>query len=167
MCLTVPKRWAILDRLACERGRYVTIRHWRLALIAWMVLIYVVSSSLFSFDSTKQVLVYDPLNVAVRKFAHMVEYAVLAYLWFRSLWTVRDRFNTYLGWSIVLAVVYAASDEWHQSFVPERLGIWTDVVWDAMGAVAMGFALRALRYRGEVNVQRMVLGPLAVEKTLR
>ena len=38
--------------------------------------------------------------------------------------------------AVVLAVAYGASDEWHQSFVPERHADWRDLRADAIGAVA-------------------------------
>ena len=145
----------------------MTVRYWRLILIAWMALIFTTSSSLFSFESTKQVLIYNLLNYVVRKSAHIAEYAALTYFWFRALWTVQERFYACVVWSTALAILYAASDEWHQSFVPGRLGIWTDVVWDAVGATAMGLGLLAVWYRGEANVQRRLLGaPVVAEKTV-
>lgn len=34
------------------------------------------------------------------------------------------------------------SDEWHQSFIPERSGEWSDVAFDAVGVIGMVFLLR-------------------------
>lgn len=41
-----------------------------------------------------------------------------------------------LAAAVVIAVLYGASDEWHQSFVPERHADWRDLRADAIGAVA-------------------------------
>lgn len=136
----------------------MTVRHWRIALIVWMAVIFVASSGLFSSDNTEKVLVFQLLNYMVRKGAHVGVYAVLTFLWFRSLWTVRDRFLRCLVWSVALSVVYGALDEFHQSFVPSRLGIWTDVVWDGAGAVLMGLALWVMQCRGSSGMQARVLG---------
>ena len=40
-----------------------------------------------------------------------------------------------------LAVAYGASDEWHQSWVPERTGSWADVGYDALGVSLAGLML--------------------------
>ena len=81
------------------------------------------------------------INYVTRKFAHIAEYAILTYLWFRSLWTRPGRFIPCVRWSMSLSILYAMSDEWHQTFVPSREGTLIDVVWDAAGVAMMGFAL--------------------------
>jgi VanZ family protein len=47
-------------------------------------------------------------------------------------------------WSVTWAVIYAVSDEWHQSFVLSRSATVADVIIDAIGAVcgALAFYLR-------------------------
>jgi VanZ family protein len=70
-----------------------------------------------------------------RKLAHLVEYGVLAFFVARAL--------TGMGWAIrrvwavglLACVLYAVSDEVHQSFVPGRFGKVRDVVLDSLGAV--------------------------------
>jgi VanZ family protein len=50
---------------------------------------------------------------------------------------------------VAIAVVYGASDEWHQSFVRERMGSWLDLAFDALGAVAGGVTLAVFwHFRG-------------------
>ena len=45
-------------------------------------------------------------------------------------------------WSgVVVAVLYGASDEWHQTFVPSRVGDIYDLLFDAMGALFAGATL--------------------------
>jgi hypothetical protein len=139
----------------------VTIKHWRFLLVGWLTFIFLASSSLFSADHTKDILVFDLLNFIVRKSAHIVEYAILTFLWFRSLWTVPERFKSYVIWSVGLSVLYAISDEWHQSFVPNRLGTWEDVVWDAVGAVFMGVAIGYLYKQNNSKIKQRILGPLS------
>ena len=43
----------------------------------------------------------------------------------------------------LLAIVYGVSDEWHQSFVPERSADAADVLADAIGALVGGSAVWA------------------------
>ena len=75
----------------------------------------------------------------VRKCAHLAEYAVLALLVWRALRKESARENTPWRWSkaaLVLALValYAASDEFHQAFVPSREASVWDVLLDTSGA---------------------------------
>lgn len=71
----------------------------------------------------------------VRKTAHMTEYAVLSillYVWI-GYWDMLVRKKA--GLSILIASLYAASDEFHQLFVAGRSGRVTDVLIDSSGAV--------------------------------
>jgi VanZ family protein len=47
---------------------------------------------------------------------------------------------------VVIAVAYGASDEWHQTWVPERMGSWLDIGFDALGAVLAGVAIGLFWY---------------------
>lgn len=82
----------------------------------------------------------------VRKCAHLSEYAVLAML----VWRARRRHLriTTHSWpwpaaaeALWFAVLYAATDELHQTFVPSREGCLRDVCIDSSGAVAGLFLL--------------------------
>jgi len=63
---------------------------------------------------------------------HALEYFVLflAILW---AWQPKHRGRA-LAATWLICVAYAGSDEYHQTFVPDRGGRWTDVVIDAGGA---------------------------------
>jgi len=85
------------------------------------------------------------VQLAVRKCAHVTEYAILALLLYRAL--RRSRGIDARQWchccacgAFVIALLYAASDEWHQSFVPSRDGTLHDVIIDGAGA-ALGLLL--------------------------
>lgn len=64
----------------------------------------------------------------VRKLAHATEYAILALLWFGALGSKPQ--------AVVIAFLYACTDEFHQLFVPGRAGLFTDVLIDTSGALA-------------------------------
>jgi VanZ family protein len=66
-------------------------------------------------------------DFVLRKGAHMTEYAILAVLLVRATGSYRSAF--------VLAVAYAGSDEFHQTFVRGRHGSPVDVGIDAVGAL--------------------------------
>ena len=65
----------------------------------------------------------------VRKLAHATEYAILALLWFGALGSKPQ--------AVVIAFLYACTDEFHQLFVPGRAGLFTDVLIDTSGAAAV------------------------------
>jgi VanZ family protein len=76
---------------------------------------------------------------------HAAEYSVLGVLLARALndglaRSIPDR-RLVLTWC--LCTIYAASDEYHQAFVPGRSSDWRDVLSDAAGTAA-GLALLSL-----------------------
>jgi VanZ family protein len=79
----------------------------------------------------------------LRKASHFTEYAVFAMLlaWAQPSLTLG---RTALTWGF--ATLYAASDEWHQTFVPNRGPAVTDVMIDSAGALT-GLAIWLLLSR--------------------
>lgn len=119
--------------------------------IAWMVLIFAGSTDALSAEQTSRFLVpflkwLDPnispatiaaIHVSFRKLGHVSEYAVLAtLLWraWRGWWPSRVWLPAAL--SLGICALYAATDEFHQSFVPMRTASESDVVIDIFGAIA-------------------------------
>jgi VanZ family protein len=75
-------------------------------------------------------------DTILRKAAHMAEYALLWYLWYRA-------FELRTPWpAAAITLAYAISDEVHQSFVEGRHGAPVDVLIDAAG-IALAIALHA------------------------
>ena len=66
-------------------------------------------------------------DTVLRKLAHMAEYGVLWFLWWRAL-----DYGTPVP-AIGITLLWAASDEFHQSFVDGRHGTPWDVAIDAVG----------------------------------
>jgi VanZ family protein len=104
---------------------------WGLVLI-WCGMIYYFSESpMFTGESTAKVIDYIAQylaledmdkhdggffswNFIIRKFAHLSAFGILAFLVWKAMFPHRF---AYMGaWSF--ATVYAATDEWHQSFEP-------------------------------------------------
>jgi VanZ family protein len=109
-----------------------------LALGAWMGLIFYLSSQsqLPSPD--------DPwLDFVFKKTAHFVAYGVLAFLFGRALPATR---RVWL-WSWLCTVLYACTDEFHQSFVENRHPAARDVAIDACGAATALLLVWYLRRR--------------------
>lgn len=78
----------------------------------------------------------DTVDHPVRKTAHAMEYAVLGFLTAGIFADKRKRWkwNILLPW--LIAAGYAATDEFHQLFVPGRSGQISDVILDSAGALA-------------------------------
>ena len=86
----------------------------------------------------------NEIQFVLRKCGHAVEYAVLALLIFRALRHRHDIPVKGWNWSdarlaILFSALYAASDEFHQSFVATRQATLLDVLIDTAGAVAAIF----------------------------
>ena len=76
------------------------------------------------------------------KSAHILAYAFLAWCWWRALSPQREVTWRLLWLAFGLTVLYGVSDEIHQLFVPGRYGRFTDVLFDAGGALIMILLLR-------------------------
>ncbi len=76
-------------------------------------------------------------DFVLRKLAHLSEYAILTYLIFRALNQYQLKNSQVIGLSFLLALTYSISDEYHQSFVFARYGVWTDVLVDSLGILLM------------------------------
>lgn len=68
-----------------------------------------------------------------RKLVHFAEYALLALLWWRAFRSRLDDRRAALA-AFVVTALYAASDEFHQSFVEGRAGSPLDWLIDCAGA---------------------------------
>jgi len=79
----------------------------------------------------------DSLDFLVRKTAHVVIYSILALLWYRCLIRAAGMGRTKaIIVSLAISVVWAASDEVHQYFVPDRTAKVSDVMLDSAAAAA-------------------------------
>jgi len=130
-------------------------RYW-LPLLAWMGMIF--------YLSAQPDLPGPPepwLHAVISNSAHFGLYAVLAYLWWRALRSLRDRQGPQracwekvtdrgvLALVFLVSVLYGMSDEFHQSFVPGRHPSLLDLLVDAIGAgVVVWVVWRRLKHEG-------------------
>ena len=82
----------------------------------------------------------DKIVFLIRKCAHLTEYAILALLFWRALRKPVRKDARPWRWRqaalpILFVALYAATDEIHQLFVPNREGKIGDVIIDTTGAV--------------------------------
>ncbi|HEY3779588.1 MAG TPA: VanZ family protein [Fimbriimonadaceae bacterium] len=71
---------------------------------------------------------------------HVLEFAALTLLVFRALRNSFSR-NKSIVWAALFSLFYACSDEWHQTFVKDRGGKWTDVAIDSIGIAMVSITL--------------------------
>ncbi len=120
------------------------LRYW-LPPVLWMGLIFILSA--------QPTLPYHPdalLDLILKKAAHMMEYGTLAFLLWRALSRGRGALSrSALVTAFVVSVLYAASDEYHQTFVPGRNGTLVDVGIDAVGALVALLVVGSLGRKGE------------------
>jgi VanZ family protein len=133
-------------------GRF--FKYW-LPLVFWMCVIFCASTGLGRPDNTSRIIVpllrwldphmseemIDTIHHYIRKAAHFTEYAILGVLLWRFVYfdPAMAAYRTRsFGMALLLAALYASSDEFHQKFVPGRESAVGDVAIDTCGA---GFGL--------------------------
>ncbi len=79
----------------------------------------------------------DLVHAVIRKLAHVVEYFILGFLLFRAF---RGPSSAWWSWrwfslALIVVVLWAISDELHQSIVPARTASALDVGIDTLGGI--------------------------------
>lgn len=87
----------------------------------------------------------ETIHLLLRKGAHMAEYAVLYLLLHRALRL--SGAGRPAACALLLCAAYAATDEWHQRFVPGRGPSPADVAIDTAGTALAALTTGALRRR--------------------
>ena len=147
-------------------------RHW-LGVAIWMGLIFLMSTDLGSSAHTSRII--EPLlrwlhpgissaalawaHLLVRKAGHLSEYAILALLLLRAVRTSRGLAPGVWSWktaglALLVAAGYAATDEFHQSFVAARTASAGDVLIDSLGALFALMLVFLFRKAGAVTAVR-------------
>jgi VanZ family protein len=103
-----------------------------LAVVLWMGVIFALSATPSLASPFEPV--YDFI---LRKLAHLAVYTVLTVLLVRAfrLHVARPTHAWLLA--MLVAALYACSDEWHQTFVPGREGTVRDILIDSIGIVGV------------------------------
>ena len=106
------------------------LRYW-LPPVLWMSAIFILSA--------QPTLPHHPdrlFDTILKKVGHAVEYGILAFLLWRALSRGRGTLSrSALVAAFLVSVLYAVSDEYHQTLVPGRNGRLMDVGFDTVGAL--------------------------------
>ena len=75
----------------------------------------------------------------IRKSGHFLGYGTMGLLWLRAWWMSLPRAGFLLNATLALlgTALVASADEFHQSFLPNRTGVPSDVLLDCCGAVVL------------------------------
>jgi VanZ family protein len=122
-----------------------------LLVVAWAALMFNFSTDSFSKEHTSRFILpilqwllprasaetLDFLHFLIRKGAHLFEYFIFSVLLFRAVRAPAEGWNPrWAATALLLAAVFAASDEYHQTFVPSRGPSIQDVLLDTSAAAA-------------------------------
>jgi VanZ family protein len=101
------------------------VLRWRAALLMMLIIFFISArtpSDLPNFEWADRI---------VKKGGHMIGYALLAISYWRAFHFQRQK--SWLAWC--LAILYAITDEFHQSFIPGRFpSVWDVLIFDNLGA---------------------------------
>jgi VanZ family protein len=132
------------------------VKYW-LPVIIWMGVIFGMSTDLFSSEHTSRIIVpllnflhpglapeqIDLIHGLLRKTGHVTEYFLLGILFFRAFRSDDSRawHPRWAVYSLIGVVLYAVSDELHQTFIVSRTGSLVDVGFDSAGGILSQVAL--------------------------
>ena len=123
------------------------LKYW-MPVIVWMAVIFILSA----IPNLKTDLEQDFL---LRKIAHMIEFGILTFLFFRAISAQGGSPHKAIIFSMIFSLFYAFSDEFHQLFVRGRHCSFKDVAIDGVGILIMGLICyikdRRLKNKTDVN----------------
>ena len=103
-----------------------------------------------TFHPNKQEHVLSNISFFVSKSAHYIEYAILAFFLFFTFAFIK-KYGIRYSSIIIISLLYAISDEYHQTFSSGRTPRVQDVCIDTLGAITMvlfiEFILTIYRYK--------------------
>jgi len=105
---------------------------------------------LFSAQPSSDLPNFGWADTIVKKGGHMIGYALLV----RSYWHMFDyrKDKRWLSW--LLAILYAVTDEFHQTFVAGRHpSVWDVVIFDNLGALISLWLIQRSRRTAEADLK--------------
>ena len=100
-----------------QRWKTIWLRWWLAAVMMGLIFI-------FSSTPSDDIPGFGKFDFSVKKLAHMLGYLLLARAYLRGIGKTQPKAKC---WAWLLALLYAVTDEFHQSFVPGRHARWMDV----------------------------------------
>jgi len=91
------------------------------------------------------------LDTILKKLAHLSAYALLMALWWWALQSLGLKDARGLFLALTFTLLYAISDEWHQTFIPGRSGQLADVLVDFSGALLALIIIRRFNRKSKIR----------------
>jgi VanZ family protein len=109
--------------------------------LRWLLPLLVMVGIFFASNTpARSIPDFGPVDVIVKKAGHMLGYALLASAYWYALGFKKNR-----NWvALLLAILYALTDEFHQSFIPGRHPSLVDVFAFDGGGAALALLLLTL-----------------------
>lgn len=99
------------------------------------------SNTYKNIEENRQDEIFERTEKIIRKIAHLSIYALVGFLLMGLVSTFKLKEKTRILISLILGVLYAASDEIHQLFSPGRSAQITDVYIDTLGVLVGIFVI--------------------------
>ncbi|MDE6656802.1 MAG: VanZ family protein [Anaeroplasmataceae bacterium] len=101
----------------------------------WVVNTFVPNFS--NMTKAEQSVILKDTGFVIRKLAHYAEYGVLGFFLFSAVYVFTDNEKIIFPIVSILGVLYAVSDEFHQSFIGGRAPTVKDVLIDSIGLLTV------------------------------
>lgn len=91
----------------------------------------------FFFFLPSNIINIDFISFIIRKIAHVLEYFILNFSFYFGFYKNYQKTskNKLILLAIIFSIIYSITDELHQTFVPNRVGSYKDVIIDSMGCL--------------------------------
>ena len=93
----------------------------------------------------------ESFEVTLRNLAHFFLYLVLGFFIFNAIYQYRLKWTEMIGYSLLMTVLYALTDEIHQHYVPGRAFEIKDLLIDTFGAI-VGILVIAFLYSKRIKI---------------
>lgn len=123
--------------------RHTYFSNWLPAVLTMAVIFW------FSSRPAEELPVFSWADAIIKKLGHIAGYAILTFSYWRGLGMKQDK--RWLAW--LLALLFAVTDEIHQSFVPGRhAGVWDVLIFDNLGALTGLWTANKIGHRKRADV---------------
>ncbi len=127
-------------------------KYWLILSILWMIVIFILSTSLFSPQRTAKVTDKITTEINFRFIAHLIVYFILGFLASGAI-RLNFSFNNKFLFTMLACCLYGVFDEFHQYFEPARKFRLIDIITNSGGSSLgiLSYYLVYLRLKGNRN----------------
>lgn len=120
------------------------------------VIRYVVKKIYRDKDDSEIEKIVIKVNKPFRKLAHASVYFVLANFICSIVIVFKDKIKMCIIISLIICFLFACTDEWHQTFINQRTGQFSDVLIDTLGALVGCFVFNMIIKKIRKSKKRVI-----------